>query len=356
MPLSRLSGIRHRSCGWLSRAEGTKGTKGTDDAVDGVRQAMLDGETGHQRRVGDPGRRAEVDLADGCVPDHLDDPRRGVEVLGPRLEPGPLGTLDGGVARVDRRPERLERPVGRDELGRRLLADARDSRQPIARVTPEDGHVRVGRAVRDAVLVEEERLVDDVRVAHAAARRVEDADVVGVVHELEEVAVPGDDVDREPAPVQRHEGADDVVGLVPVDADPGDAERSECVDDDRHLHGQGVRHLLLHDPVDRAGDAVGLVRRDRLDAEGGPPVVVPAGREMGRARALDERGDHVEQAPDGVGRDAARADDLWDAEEGPEVERGGVKEQQLRGCRRHVTRLRARVVHDGAGTEARRRS
>ena len=118
---------------------------------------------------------------------------------------------------------------------------------------------------------------------------------------------------------------------MPVDADPGDAERRERVDDDGHLHGQGVGHLLLDDPVDRAGDAVGLVRRDRLDPEGRPPVVVPAGREVRRVRALDERGDHVEQAPDGIGRGAARTDDLWDAEEGPEVERGGVEQEEASG-------------------------
>ena len=158
--------------------------------------------------------------------------------------------------------------------------------------------------------------------------RVQDADRAGIADQLQEVPVARHDVDGHLTPQERRQGADDVIGLVAVDADPGDAEGHERVDDDRHLHRQCVRHgLAIELLVAGPGDAVGLVGRDRLDAEGGSPVVVPAGDEVARTAPLGERGDHVEEAPDGVGRHAARPDDLGHPEEGAEVERRGVEEQ-----------------------------
>ena len=164
-----------------------------------------------------------------------------------------------GSPSVDRGPDGLEGAVGRDELGRGLLADARHAGQSVARVAPQDRHVGVGGPGGDAVLLRQERLVDEVGGAHAAAGGVDDAHVVRVVDELEEVAVAGDDVDRHPAAERGGQRADDVVGLVAVDADPGDAERRQRVDDDRHLDAEGLRNRSRR-----------RARRARARRRGGP--------------------------------------------------------------------------------------
>ena len=75
----------------------------------------------------------------------------------------------------------------------------------------------------------------DVGVAHPALAGVEHPDAGGVVDELEQVAVAGDDVDRHHAAVPLGQGADDVVGLEARRAEPGDADGAQGVADDRHL-------------------------------------------------------------------------------------------------------------------------
>ena len=66
-------------------------------------------------------------------------------------------------------------------------------------------------------------VVGDPLVLADAAGDVEHPHVVGVVDELEQVAVAGDDVDRHRRPGR--EGADHVVGLVAVGADHAMPER-----------------------------------------------------------------------------------------------------------------------------------
>ena len=82
----------------------------------------------------------------------------------------------------------------------------------------------------------------------------------------------------------------------------------------------------------------------------GPPVLVPAAHQVGRVVLADEPGDHVQQPAHGVDRRAVRSRDLRDAEEGPEVHRGGVEEHQpslaglRRGHARHLVRTGSRLL------------
>ena len=160
----------------------------------------------------------------------------------------------------------------------------------------------------------------------------------GVADELEHVAVAADDVDR--AGLAGAERAEDVVGLVALRADDGDAE--------------GVEHLEQHGDLrrERLGLGLGaalerpvlLVRRDGGDPERRPPVEVEAGDQPGRSGVADDPGDEVEEAADGVDRLALRAGDrLGDAVEGAVPEGGRVEERQLSGHGRHGRR-------SGAGT------
>ena len=63
-------------------------------------------------------------------------------------------------------------------------------------------------------------------------------DGAGVVDQLEQVAVAGDDVHRHGGPLRQ--GGDHVVGLV-LEADGGDAEGGQRLEDDRDLLGQPGR-------------------------------------------------------------------------------------------------------------------
>ena len=71
---------------------------------------------------------------------------------------------------------------------------------------------------------------------------VEHPDLTLVVDDLEEVTVAGDDVDwhRRCA----GERPNDVVSLVAVFADDGDAQRVEDGQDERNLHCEPFRHAL----------------------------------------------------------------------------------------------------------------
>jgi hypothetical protein len=70
---------------------------------------------------------------------------------------------------------------------------------------------------------------------HSAASGVEDLDAGGVVHELEQISVAGDDIDLLPPTGPVGQGADDVVGLVAVAADAGNSQGPQRIRDQRHL-------------------------------------------------------------------------------------------------------------------------
>ena len=127
------------------------------------------------------------DLDRGVAAQHAD-----LEVLAhPRLGLGQRGAqLRRQLVEVGE--DAVEPAVGRDQLGGRLLADARDARQVVARVAAQRGVLRVLRR-RDAGALEDPGLVVERVVADAAAV-VEHLDV-RVADELVGVAVAGDDDD-----------------------------------------------------------------------------------------------------------------------------------------------------------------
>ena len=256
----------------------------------------------------------------GC---HVEVGRRGLEVE-------PARTLDRGVAAVHGRPQRGQRAVLGDQLGSGLVADAPDTGQPVTGVAAQHRHLEVRLAGGHGVPLLQVRLGGDVGLAHSALARVEHPDAVRVVDELEQVPVAGDDVHRHHPAVAVGEGADDVVGLEPRGAQACDADRAQRLSDERYLGGEVVGRLLgdggaLDEPV-------GLVRGDEVNPPLRPPVVVPAGDEVGRAVCRDEGGDHVDEATQRVGRGLVGALALVrHTEERAEVQRGAVEQDELAG-------------------------
>ena len=210
-----------------------------------------------------------------------------------------------------------------------LLADAGDAGKAVGRIAAEGGEVGV-LARQHFVLRHDDRVGHDLEVAHAAGG-IDHPDVAGVIDQLEEVAVAGDDVDGERRP--RREGADHVVGLVLGGADDRDAERVERLADHRHLHLERIRHDFDVGPAgDDLRDPVGLVGRDQVDPPLRAPVVVPARDEVRRAIERDELRDDVEEAADRVHGCAVRcAHRVGHAVEGAEVEGCRIEEHEAVG-------------------------
>ena len=152
-----------------------------------------------------------------------------------------LALLGGQLVEMVEDP--LDRPVGGDELGGGLLPDPGDAGQVVAGVAPQRRVVGVllgghaAGALHDAGLVVE-------RVVGDAPLVVEDPDV-GVVDELERVAVAGDDDDVDAGLVGLGgQGRDDVVGFHPVDGEDGEVQRVEDLPDQRQLRREDRRGLL----------------------------------------------------------------------------------------------------------------
>ena len=148
--------------------------------------------------------------------------------------------LGGSSSRCSKMP--FEVPVGGDELGRGLLADAGDAGQVVARVAAQRRVLGVLRG-RDAGALEDAGLVVE-RVVGDAALVVEHLDV-RVGHELVAVAVAGDDhhVDAVGGGPRR-ERRDHVVGLDARDLQRRDLQRVEHLVDQRDLRHEEVGRLL----------------------------------------------------------------------------------------------------------------
>ena len=176
---------------------------------------------------------------------------------------------------VEVREDPVEVAVLGEELGRRLLPDARHARQVVRGVAAQRGQQHVLRG-RHAAAVEDARLVVERVVAHAALV-VEHAHV-GVLHELEAVAVARDDDDLGLA-LRRLGGqrGDDVVGL--------EARRLH------HGDGEGRHHLTDHVELRREQPGglgpAGLVVLEDLVPEGGARGV--EGHRQGRGALLPDQ-------------------------------------------------------------------
>ncbi len=195
--------------------------------------------------LGDVGveRHVAPELGELAVVDHL------AEVLAELVADLALHLVDPG----DQLGERAELL---DPLGGGLLAHARDVGEVVAGVAAQGGEVGILLGGQ-AVLLDDGGGVETRHVADAAARHQQrDA----VVHELEGVAVAGDDqhVHLLPGgPVG--ERGDQVVGLEAREREVGHAERVEHLEDQADLAAEVLRGLL----------AVGFVLLVRLVAEGG---------------------------------------------------------------------------------------
>ena len=174
-----------------------------------------------------------------------------------------------------------------------------DAGQPVAGVAAQGREVGV-RAARDAVLGGDPGLVDDVGPADAAGG-VEHPHRAGVVDQLEQVAVAGDDVDR--TRVAGRQRADDVVGLVAVDAEAGDAQRLEDVLDDRRPAGTARRAPPPRRPVATRCALYDGIASTRKAGRQSSSMAATSRR---RLAVADQPGDEVEQAADRVDRGAVR--------------------------------------------------
>ena len=187
--------------------------------------------------------------------------------------------------------EVLEDPVDaavrRDELGRRLLADAGDAGEVVGGVAAQGGVLEVlGR--RDAGALLDAGLVVEGVVGHPASV-VEDPDV-RVLDELVAVTVAGDDEDVVTAIAGLGgERGDDVVGLEARRLEHRDVEDLDHLADQADLLAEDVGCLA----------PVGLVGGQRLVAEGrlGP---VERDREMVGLVVADQVHQHRGEAEDGV--------------------------------------------------------
>jgi hypothetical protein len=224
-----------------------------------------------------------------------------------------LARLAGDLADpVDQLGQRAELP---DPLGRRLLADAGDAGQVVARVAAQRGEVGVlgrGQAVLlGHFLRREPRHVADADPGHQHGHLVGD--------ELQRVPVARDDEDVHVPGGLGGQGGDHVVGLVPGHRQLGDAQRVQDLGDQAELAPEVGRRLL----------AVGLVLDELLVPEGGLAAVEGHGHVRGPLVG-DHLDEHRGEAVDGVGRLPGRGREVLGGkrEEGPVGQRVPVQQQQ----------------------------
>ena len=249
-------------------------------------------ELGAVRRLQDELGRidAEVEIA----------PHRRQELRGPRL----LGVL-GDCLRPRGRELRsvlddvLERAVLRDQLPRRLVPDAGDARDVVARVALQADEVRNLERTNAVPRLDALGRVD--LHVRDAARRHHQADVLG--DELERVAIGRDDAGLDVCLVgERREGRDHVVGLPPLELEVLVAERLDDRPEVRELLAQEIRHrpplglvlgvdlLAVDGPrVPGHGDTAWPVVREQLEEHVGESEERVRRLPVGRLQLLRER-------------------------------------------------------------------
>ena len=223
----------------------------------------------------------------------------------------------------------FDRAVLRHELPGGLVADPGDPRDVVRRVALEPDEVRdLVRADAVPRLDALGRVDVDVR---DAARRHHQAD--RVAHELERVAVGGDDARAHAGLLRaRGEGRDHVVGLPPLELEVPVAERLHDRPEVRELLAQEVGH---RPPVALVGVEL-LVPVDRAR--------VPRDRDALRPVVGEELEEHVGESEQRVRREAlGRRQLLGQREEGAVGEVVAVDEEQLGLARRPVVELQLRA-------------
>ncbi len=226
--------------------------------------------------------------------------------------------------RVEMLIDAFEIVVGGDQLRRGLLADTGNAGEVVGAVAPQGRVVDVLPRCDTTSPFDDARFVV-LRVVRHAALVVEHLDV-RVAHELERVAVAGDDHDVDA--VVGGEGGqrgDHVVGLHAWDREPGDLERVDHLVDQRELSPKQIW----------CGAATRLVFRVEC---------VPFGGSAGRVERNRERvgllvGDHLREhrrEPVGRVRDGSRRGDQIgrQREERSVCERVTVQQQELHELRR----------------------
>ncbi len=242
---------------------------------------------------GCPGQRGiqlrQLDIAGNAH--HLG---RHPQVVTGGVELAPQAGSETRVRVVERGHDGVETAVSRHQAGRRLLADARHTRQPVARVTPQCRQVGVGGG-RNPILGQHRSVVEDLQLGHPPAA-VQHPYRPVVVDDLEQVPIAGRNLDRRRFPYRQR--SDHVVGLVVGRAHRRDPERVQDLQDDRHLAAEVVRHDLDVSTE----DAMFLVRVDQRDPPRRSPVLVQGADDARGPTAADECRDHVEEAPHGIDR------------------------------------------------------
>ncbi len=182
--------------------------------------------------------------------------------------------------------DRVEGAEVEEQLGRRLVTDARDARDVVGRVALE--RLEVDHLVRrQPVAVEDRRRVVDDRLLDPAARR---HDRGPLADELEHVEVAGHDRRLEAIGLGLpRQGADEVVGLPALQLVDRDAER---LDQLAHL-GELIPEVVRHLPTRRLVLGEGLVTEGR-------PGKVEAGDDVVGPDVLEAAQDDAPEAEDGI--------------------------------------------------------
>ena len=214
----------------------------------------------------------------------------------------------------------FERSVGGHELGGRLLADARNAGEVVARVAAQRRVLRILRRrysptpLRDAGFVVERVIGDTALVVEHLDVRVGD--------QLERVSIAGhnDHIDAVGGGFGR-EGRDHVVGLDSRDLQLPDLQRFEHFMDEWQLRGEQIGRLF----------APCLVVGIQLVAVGAPAGRVERDGNVIGDFVGDDLGQHRREAVDRV-RDRARLRGQVgrESEERPVGERMAVEQQQFR--------------------------
>src|SRR6202034_3031601 len=172
---------------WLALVPARSGSRDRGaEAGQGGAEAEVSADLGQQAGVRRNGGQRAVDVVgQRDVGGRPDDGRGDIEVASRGFELLPRAGRESAVPLVEGVLQVVQVAEGPDQGGRRLLADAGNAGQAVARVAAQYGEVRVP-VTGNVILFGDFRLGDRVELAEALDR-VEDADLALVVHELEEV-------------------------------------------------------------------------------------------------------------------------------------------------------------------------